>query len=322
MTPSPASSTRPPPRYARALPPRHHRPLGRPRGRKKGAEEAEVSAGRPAIGPRAGSGLRGLHGRPPGPDSADHACGDGRLGPAWRSPPPGGVVRDPRQPPSGCRGLAPLENPGTGPQPLPLPRWRSPAPSLPAQPLGPRTPSPARLGAGGGGAGCCIPGVSGAQVPAPAPPPSPRSQAPNTLPPGSDPSAPLLPPLPAPHLGTHTPFPGPPGSASHPRPPAPPMAGPLGRQQPLTLYPSVSNSVCLSVYLPSPPPPHGSDLFARLYLSKPLCFLFITVPVGCPALGGGGGHPVLLLPLLCLSISTLCLWAHTSVALSSLRLNT
>lgn len=156
MTPSPASST---PHHARgppSLPPPSA--LGRPRGRKKGAKEAEVRAGRPVIGasprPRAQKSARP---RPAAPVLQIMPAGNQRLGPAGRPRPPLGDLGLPT--PSslprgrgggGSRALAlSLLLAGDfeqlGPQPPPLPCLGGSAPSpQPSPPLGPRNPYPPR----------------------------------------------------------------------------------------------------------------------------------------------------------------------------------
>lgn len=112
MTPSPASST---PHHAwgpPSLPPPSA--LGRPRGRKKGAKEAEVRAGRPVIGasprPRAQKSARP---RPAAPVLQIMPAGNQRLGPAGRPRPPLGDLGLPT-PSSLPRGRG-----GGGPGPWP-----------------------------------------------------------------------------------------------------------------------------------------------------------------------------------------------------------
>lgn len=150
MTPSPASST---PHHAGALPPSPPplSALGRPRGRKKGAKEAEVRTGCAAMGAqRQALGSEICEATTCCPNSADHASGEPQAGPSGEIGPPWGPgALDPSSLGRGRR-------PGAGPSAASsrrIPAAEPPAPfsplSLGAQPpppilsaLGPRNPCP------------------------------------------------------------------------------------------------------------------------------------------------------------------------------------
>lgn len=181
----------PPPRSA--LPPSPPPPsaFGRPRGRKKGAKEAEVRTRRPEIraqapGPEVGEASAC------GPNSADQACGEPQAGPRGRSAPPWGP-----------RALHPSSlgegrRPGPGPQ-LPPP-WSIPGaepPPLLSLVLGAQPP-PSILSAAGTQESIPLRHRRGSQPPPrPAPPlPAPGGRPPSLL--SSQESGPALLPLASP----------------------------------------------------------------------------------------------------------------------------